>query len=424
MKYDEALSYLTTLGAFGIKPGLERIELLLKKLGNPEKKVSFIHVTGTNGKGSVTSMLTKIFQCAKVKTGNFTSPHLVKWNERVNVCGESVSDEDLAAAITRVKIAAEEVSSELEMPTQFEFITAVAFYLFAKAKLDVVVLEVGMGGLLDSTNVIVPMCSIITNVSLDHVDKLGCSVEEVAEQKAGIIKDGVPVVTAVEGSALAVVKDVAAGKNSNLYVLNEDFFVNIVKSQFHKQEFAFSYGDYKHDFALKLAGEHQVQNAALAVMTALLVSEKMSTITTDVISEGLLQAAWAGRLEKVADEPIVILDGAHNFASAKVLREAIDTYYADKRVCFVIGIMKDKDITKILDVLVKSKDVLIATKADDSERAAKPQEILSSTTSVSYLEDDVAKAVSKAKDIAGSQGLVVVAGSLYLVGQVKALQCN
>lgn len=422
MTYDEALSYLESLGAFGIKPGLQRIELLLKKLGQPQKKTQFVHVTGTNGKGSVTSMLTNIFKSAKLKTGNFTSPHLVKWNERININGVSVSDEQLAEAIEKVKVAADEVGTLLEPPTQFEIITAVAFYLFAQAKLDIVVLEVGMGGLLDSTNVIEPLCSVITNVSLDHTDKLGDSLQELAEQKAGIIKTNIPVVTATEGEVLTVVQTEAVKKNAKVYLLGKDFSVTIQESSFAQQQFTFNYGQNSYSYMISLAGKHQVDNAALAVMTALLVSEKYSSITQQTIKEGLSQTRWAGRLEQIEDKPIVIVDGAHNLASAKVLRKAIDDYFSSQKICFVLGIMKDKDIKGIVDVLVQKQDILLATRADDSTRAAQPEDIVKHTSAQSFTFADVEKAIDKAKELALKDGVVIIAGSLYLVGQVKALQ--
>lgn len=422
MTYDEALSYLESLGAFGIKPGLQRIELLLKKLGQPQKKTQFVHVTGTNGKGSVTSMLTNIFKSAKLKTGNFTSPHLVKWNERININGVSVSDEQLAEAIEKVKVAADEVGTLLEPPTQFEIITAVAFYLFAQAKLDIVVLEVGMGGLLDSTNVIEPLCSVITNVSLDHTDKLGDSLQELAEQKAGIIKTNIPVVTATEGEVLTVVQTEAVKKNAKVYLLGKDFSVTIQESSFAQQQFTFNYGQNSYSYMISLAGKHQVDNAALAVMTALLVSEKYSSITQQTIKEGLSQTRWAGRLEQIEDKPIVIVDGAHNLASAKVLRKAIDDYFSSQKICFVLGIMKDKDIKGIVDVLVQKQDILLATRADDSTRAAQPEDIVKHTSAKSFTFADVEKAIDKAKELALKDGVVIIAGSLYLVGQVKALQ--
>lgn len=422
MTYDEALSYLESLGAFGIKPGLQRIELLLKKFGQPQKKTQFVHVTGTNGKGSVTSMLTNIFKSAKLKTGNFTSPHLVKWNERININGVSVSDEQLAEAIEKVKVAADEVGTLLEPPTQFEIITAVAFYLFAQAKLDIVVLEVGMGGLLDSTNVIEPLCSVITNVSLDHTDKLGDSLQELAEQKAGIIKTNIPVVTATEGEVLTVVQTEAVKKNAKVYLLGKDFSVTIQESSFAQQQFTFNYGQNSYSYMISLAGKHQVDNAALAVMTALLVSEKYSSITQQTIKEGLSQTRWAGRLEQIEDKPIVIVDGAHNLASAKVLRKAIDDYFSSQKICFVLGIMKDKDIKGIVDVLVQKQDILLATRADDSTRAAQPEDIVKHTSAQSFTFADVEKAIDKAKELALKDGVVIIAGSLYLVGQVKALQ--
>ena len=200
MNYTESLAYLDSLGKFGIKLGMERIEGLLRELGNPEQKIKTVHVTGTNGKGSVTSMITSILLAANLKVGKFTSPHLVKYNERINLNGKDISDEDFAMAITAVKVAADSVVKKgvCEQPTQFEILTAAAFYIFICRRLITPLLRVGMGGLWDSTNVITPVVSVITNVALDHTDRCGKTLERIAMQKAGIIKEKVPLVTAAE----------------------------------------------------------------------------------------------------------------------------------------------------------------------------------------------------------------------------------
>lgn len=213
MNYQETLLYLDSLGKFGIKLGMERIEGLLRELGNPEQKIKTVHVTGTNGKGSVSSMIANILRAANLKVGKFTSPHLVKYNERIVTGGADISDESFAALLTIVKRAADSivVKGVCEQPTQFEILTAAAFLHFALENVDYAVIEVGMGGLWDSTNVITPVVSVITNVSLDHTDRCGATVERIAMQKAGIIKENVPVVTAAEGDdALGPIKAVAS----------------------------------------------------------------------------------------------------------------------------------------------------------------------------------------------------------------------
>ena len=227
MNYVESLSYLENLGKFGIQLGMERIEGLLRELGNPEQKIKTIHVTGTNGKGSVTSMITNILLAANLKVGKFTSPHLVRYNERICLNGEEISDEAFATTITAVKVAADSIVKKgvCEQPTQFEILTAAAFLYFYLEKVDYAVIEVGMGGLWDSTNVITPVVSVITNVSLDHTDRCGDSVERIAMQKAGIIKEKVPLVTAAEGdNALGPIVTMAMFKEAPVYLYGKAFY--------------------------------------------------------------------------------------------------------------------------------------------------------------------------------------------------------
>jgi dihydrofolate synthase/folylpolyglutamate synthase len=347
MNYQEALAYLDKTSNRGIKPGLERTLLMLEKLGHPEKGLSYVHVTGTNGKGSVASMLASIFQAAGLKTGKFTSPHLEKWNERVNICGQDVSDDALAVALSKAKDAAGFVGEDLGNPSQFELLTVAAFWLFHEAGLDIVVLEVGMGGLLDATNVIVPECAVITNVGLDHTEYLGDTLEAIATEKAGIIKPGVPVVTAAESVALNVIVDTAAHLKAPTHIFRSDFTAIALGGHINQQKFIFRGGAFVANFTLNLGGYHQVVNAALAVMTAKILAKKYPAITLDAIMEGLDRVVWPGRLELHQQHPDILLDGAHNINGALALRTALDKYYPTKNVVFVLGMMKDKDINGV-----------------------------------------------------------------------------
>ena len=419
MDYNESLRYLSSLESFGIKPGMQRISLLLEKLGHPEKAVHFVHVAGTNGKGSVTSMLTSIFAAAGLKTGKFISPHLVKWNERIQINGEDVSDEKLAQVITAVKEVADEVAVELEQPTQFEIFTAAAFLLFAQWPLDLVVVEVGMGGLLDSTNVIIPECVVITNVSMDHTDRCGHTIEEIAEQKAGIIKEGVPVVTAAESVALSAIIDKAAPVKADIHLLRRDFTAISLGGSIEQQKFLFRQGEYVATLTVSLGGDHQVSNAALAVAAARLLTKHYPSIDTAAIEQGLLSVKWPGRLERIAEQPDIILDGAHNLHGAAALRRALNKYYAGRSICFILGIMRDKDVEGIVRELVKQEDSLIAVPADKSVRAALPEVIAAVLPEQAQAEQDFAVALDKARQIAGSDGVICIAGSLYLVGRAK-----
>lgn len=421
MKYVEALSYLNEQGRFGIKPGLERIKLLLERLENPQAGIAFVHVTGTNGKGSVSSMLTSIFQAAGLRTGKFISPHLERWNERINIDGQDVSDEDFSSAIGKVKEVADTIEVEDLLPTQFEILTAAAFLLFKKAKLDLVVLEVGMGGLFDSTNVITPECSIITNIGIDHTQYFGETLEAIAREKAGIIKQGIPVVTGAESVALNILIDKAVPLKADLHSFRIDFTAINLGGDVTHQRFMFRKGEFVANFTVGLGGDHQVANAALAVMASRLLSEKHPEITVEAMQKGLLEVKWPGRLELLGENPTVILDGAHNFNGAQALRMALDKFYPGQDVCFIIGIMEDKDVESVINVLVRDTDFLIAVSADDSLRAAKPENIVKFSKAKSLMINNLAGAIDKANEIAGKEGLICIAGSLYLAGLVKGI---
>ena len=425
MNYNEALAYLDSLGKFGINLGMERIEALLKELGNPEQQVRTIHVTGTNGKGSVTSMITNILLVSGLKVGKFTSPHLVRYNERIEVDGKEISDEDFALVVTAVRRAVESVMAKgTNQPTQFEVLTAAAFLHFALQKLDYAVIEVGLGGLWDSTNVITPVVSVITNVSLDHTDRCGKTVEEIAMQKAGIIKDGVPVVTAAEGEALGPIQAMALFKQAPLYIYGKAFTGQEVSSSMEGQTFTLSAGDYHSNYEVKLPGAHQILNTAVAVVAAKLASKQDSRINELALHQGVAVTKWPGRLERISQKPDVILDGAHNPAGAAVLRAALDKYYRGKKICFIFGMMGDKDISQVITTLFRKEDTIYTVRADEGTRAAEPEALAEQIGSRAKAMHDLSAAYKTALTEVGEDGLVCVCGSLYLVGTFKKMLLN
>ena len=425
MNYTETLAYLDGLGKFGIHLGMERIEALLKELGNPEQKVRTIHVTGTNGKGSVTSMITNILLVSGLKVGKFTSPHLVRYNERIEVDGKEISDEDFALVVTAVRRAVENVMVKgTDQPTQFEVLTAAAFLHFALQKLDYAVIEVGLGGLWDSTNVITPVVSVITNVSLDHTDRCGKTVEEIAMQKAGIIKDGIPVVTAAEGEALGPIQAMSLFKQAPLYIYGKAFTAQEVSSSMDGQTFTLSAGDYHSNYDVKLPGAHQILNTAVAVVAAKLASKQDSRINEMALHQGVAFTKWPGRLERISQKPDVILDGAHNPAGADVLRAALDKYYSGKKICFIFGMMGDKDISQVITTLFRKEDTVYTVRADEGTRAAEPEALAKQIGPQAKAMHDLAQAYKTALAEVGEDGLVCVCGSLYLVGTFKKMLLN
>lgn len=425
MNYTETLAYLDSLGKFGIHLGMERIEALLKELGNPEQKVRTIHVTGTNGKGSVTSMITNILLVSGLKVGKFTSPHLVRYNERIEVDGKEISDEDFALVVTAVRRAVESVMAKgTDQPTQFEVLTAAAFLHFALQKLDYAVIEVGLGGLWDSTNVITPVVSVITNVSLDHTDRCGKTVEEIAMQKAGIIKDGVPVVTAAEGEALGPIQAMSLFKQAPLYIYGKAFTGQEVTSSMEGQTFTLSAGDYHSNYEVKLPGAHQILNTAVAVVAAKLASKQDNRINELALHQGVALTKWPGRLERISQKPDVILDGAHNPAGAAVLRAALYKYYCGKKICFIFGMMGDKDISQVITTLFRKEDTVYTVRADEGTRAAEPEALAEQIGPQAKAMHDLAEAYKTALAEVGEDGLVCVCGSLYLVGTFKKMLLN
>ncbi len=423
MNYVESLSYLENLGKFGIQLGMERIEGLLRELGNPEQKIKTIHVTGTNGKGSVTSMITNILLAANLKVGKFTSPHLVRYNERICLNGEEISDEAFATTITAVKAAADSIVKKgvCDQPTQFEILTAAAFLYFCLEKVDYAVIEVGMGGLWDSTNVITPVVSVITNVSLDHTDRCGDSVERIAMQKAGIIKEKVPLVTAAEGdNALGPIVTMAMFKEAPVYLYGKAFYGTEVESSMDGQKFTLHAGDfYASDYEIKLPGEHQIKNTSVAIVAAKLVSKQDDRINELALHLGVANTLWPGRLERVSQKPDLILDGAHNPDGAKALRSALDKYYPGQKVHFVFGMMGDKDMSGVIKTLIHNDDVVYTVRADGGSRAAEAEALSELVGANAIPMNSLAEAYHKAADQAGKDGIICVCGSLYLVGEFK-----
>lgn len=434
MNYQESLEFVNQFKGFAKDTTLERIEKLLDLLDNPHAKFKSIHVTGTNGKGSVTAMISNILRASDLKVGRFTSPHLVNINERIEINNQEISNEDFALAISAIAAVVDKVEEIVgEKPTQFEILTAAAFLHFSLTKVDYAVIEVGLGGLWDSTNVLVPEVSVITNVAMDHMKQCGDTLEKIAMQKAGIIKEKVPVVSGVKIALAGPIQALCMFKQSRLYSLGHAFDVKEVKSSIEEgTTFTLSAGEYHSDYSIKLLGEHQISNAALAVVAAKVVSKKDNRIHEVALHQGVAHTFWPGRIERVKENPDVILDGAHNPSGAKALRAALNKYYPNKRVSFVLGFMKDKEVEKILKELLTVKDRVFAVKADDSERALASEKVankadvamadLTHSFQTAKAFKDLESAFTSAEESTAKDDIICVCGSLYLVGAFKAWQ--
>ncbi len=427
MTYDEALTYLDSLNKFGIRLGLERIKRLLELMGNPERSYKTIHVTGTNGKGSTTAMLAAILHRSGIRAGMYTSPHLIDYTERICINTEDIRQAAFARAIETTRYFVDQLIAEGgESPTQFEVLTAAAFHYFATAEVEYAVIEVGLGGLLDSTNVIIPEVAVITNVAMEHADRCGGTLLSVAEHKAGIIKPKIPVVTAVSPEVFPVVEAKADQAGASLFLLGRDFTCHSDGVADHQQIITFQSALFGQvgPTPVNLLGSHQVSNSALAIMAALLLSRNEARITHASIQAGLGSVVWPGRFEVIPGKPLIVIDGAHNPAGAEVLRLNLDRAFPEQSIVFLIGILQDKDIGGIVSTLIRPYDRVVVT-SPDSDRAAQPELVADLieaeyVESVATIEDGIAQAIR----LAGPDGIVCVAGSLYLIGYARHIIYN
>ncbi len=409
------LDYLYGLNQFGVKLRLEEMEKLVQALDHPQDKFKSIHVTGTNGKGSTCAFLASILEQAGYKVGLNTSPHLVRFNERIKINGKNITNHKLAELTKLIK---EKVEKNNISTTFFEFTTALAFLYFAQEKVDYAVVEVGMGGRLDATNVLFPEISIITSIALDHTGNLGETKELIAREKAGIIKEGRLVVTAeTDPKLIALFKEVCQEKKTSLLELDEVLKIERIKSDLRGQTFRTS-GMIKDTFKIRLLGEYQLRNASLAILAAYQLG-----IPLDKIKLGLKKAVWPGRLEVIRKNPLVMVDGSHNPQGFNTLKEFLSrTDLVGKKIILVLGVAKDKKRKEMLPLIVPLAKQVIITEGNFKPT---PAEILAEEVAGYTLNETPIKiiknsweAVQEALKIADKDDLVLIAGSLYLAGDI------
>lgn len=421
MNYNEVVNLIESSMRFGCRPGLDRTAKLLDLLGNPHKKLKLIHVAGTNGKGSTTAMMANILKCAGYRTGTYISPHLYRNTERMAINGIEITEYDFVSlaleVIDKVKFMRD---NGLDEPTQFEMYTAMAFLYFERKKVDFAVIEVGLGGRYDATNVIDPLLSVITSISYDHTDILGDTIEKIAYEKAGIIKEGRPVILYPQlfPEAAAVIEEVSREKKAGL--LKVDTASVISKSYgISGQVINFKYDGYDiQDMKLPLIGDHQLINAAVA-LTAIAELNKMGyAIGAEAVRKGIGTVEWPCRLSIVSSEPLILIDGAHNEDGINSLQGALSKYFSNRKIIFVIGMLKDKDYGYAVRKLMPMASQVIATEPL-SERslpaAAMAEAVKPYCTSVSP-EPDIIKAIEKAKKLYEKDSMICICGSLYLAG--------
>lgn len=431
MSYHEAMEYIHNTPKV-TSLGLETITRMLNIMGNPEKELKFIHVAGTNGKGSTCTFISEMLMELGYSVGLYTSPYLEEFNERIRLNRQNISNDDLINVLSKVKNAVDiHIKNGGAAPTEFEIITALAYQYYKDQKVDYVVLEVGLGGDRDATNTIIPIVSVITSISLDHTDLLGDNVEDIAAAKAGIIKENIPAVLFQQDEVVQqVIANRAAQMNSKLYITDFES-IQIKEQDIHHQIFDAAVLDQTYqDIKISLLGDHQIKNfiTALTAMKVLEQDGAIEPISKEQILKSAARSKWGGRAELIYEKPITILDGAHNYDGAKVLSEYIQKYLANQRVILVFGMLKDKDINGVASLLVPLADEIVFT-IPHNPRAAEAEYIhqISQPYFKSKATYTVKETIQEAVSYAQNQGetrentAIVYAGSLYMIGEARTL---
>ncbi|MCI1974801.1 MAG: bifunctional folylpolyglutamate synthase/dihydrofolate synthase [Limosilactobacillus sp.] len=430
--YADALNFIHGRTKFKKIPTLDRMRLFLKRLGNPQDGLKYVHVTGTNGKGSTVAMLRKMLIDSGLNVGSFTSPFITRFNERIELNAEQISDADLTRITQKIEPVVHQLDQELATggPTEFEIDTAIMFCYFAEKKPDLVILEVGIGGRYDSTNVILPLVSVITTVGWDHMKYLGNTLAKIADQKAGIIKEGVPtVIGQLPDSARDVILKTAMEKHSSIYELGKEFSARKVNQHAVNAEIEYN-GGKLHQFhaSLSLAGDYQVGNAAIAITTAQLTLTKLGIpINVADLKKGLMTTSWPGRMELVIDEPPVLLDGAHNLPGMQALVKTLRDDFSDREIYILVAILADKQYDLMLGELASLGNVHLMVTNFSGPGPKRPSANLADVISelktkypVQIAENWQSGFVKLSQEL-GSDDVMLVTGSLYFISEIRKI---
>ena len=417
MTYEEALSYIHSICWKGSKLGLDRTRELLGKLDDPQKELKFIHIAGTNGKGSTAAMLSSILEEAGYRVGLYTSPFINRFNERMQVNHQPIPDEELAALTEYVRPHADAMA---DSPTEFELITALAMVWFARQKCDIVVLEVGMGGELDSTNIIdVPEAAVIAAMGLDHVKELGPTMADIARAKAGIIKEGGRVVS--YGGNLEADEVIAAVCRARNASLCQPDFSAIVPGDFSLEGQTFSYKGWR-GLRIPLVGAYQMNNAAVVLETVEVLRQRGWSVSDEAVRQGLADTRWPARFEVLRRDPVFIVDGGHNPHGIRATAESLSRLFPGRKITFVTGVMADKDVEHILGLIVPLADQFFTVRPDNpramdaGELAARIEAMGAKATACASVRDGVDRAIQAE----GPHGVACALGSLYMSGEVRS----
>lgn len=418
----QAMAYIEELSSHrGIVPGLESIRELCRRLGDPQKRVPVIHIAGTNGKGSTLAYLTAILTAAGYRVGGYSSPAVTDYRERFMINQKKIAKTAFAKLLGRVAEAAEQMAAEgYAHPTVFEVETALAFCFFEEKKCDAAVVETGMGGLLDATNLIEkPLVSVLASISMDHMQFLGGTLAEIAAQKAGIIKEGCPVVSMAQKKAAAqVIADEAAKKHAPLFLADVKEASGI---RYGLTGQSFHYGGFR-NLKISLGGMWQIENASLAVETVRVLNERGFSVSEAALRKGLLSAQWRGRLTVLQKKPYVITDGAHNADAAEKLADSLSFYFTNKPKVFIMGVLRDKEYGTMIERMAPLAEQLIAVAPPENPRALPAYELAQAIRKVNEhvtAADSLEEAVEMAYLLAPPEGVIVAFGSLSYLGRLE-----
>jgi len=420
MNYKEALNWLDNFSEFKIKLGLERIKILCDRLGNPQDNFKIIHVGGTNGKGSVCRVISSILTNSGYKTGVYISPHIQRFTERIVIDGNEISEKDLVSIIQKIKPIVDDM--EKDPPTYFEIVTAIAFKYFNDKKVDFAVVEVGLGGRFDATNIVKPEISVITNVSLEHQNILGNKIKDIAFEKAGIIKNNTPIVTSADNDALKVIKQKTIENKTELIIVDD----NKWKREYFDldgQDFLIKGLLQNYNVKTHMLGKFQGKNIALALACIEKLQMGGIYITEESISKGIEKTSFPGRMEIAQRNPIILLDGAHNIKGIEVLTETLRNDFSFDNLILVVGILSDKKISEMLKIISPLANKIITTKSSN-ERACDPEKLKKVIQEIGFnkeviVKDNINDAINYAKSIAKKDDLICITGSLFTVGEAR-----
>lgn len=414
MNYQEARAFLDEVGKSGSVLGLEGMRELLNRLGNPQDELKFIHISGTNGKGSELAFLSEILTKSGYRTGRYISPTLYSYRERIQVDKEMIDRDSLASLTTKVKTAIDSMLADgLQSPTVFEVETAISFLYFIQKQCDIVVLETGLGGTLDATNVVTTtVLEVIASIGMDHMMFLGNTLGEIAKNKAGIIKPNTAVVSAKqEPEAEAVVKEVSKNQNADLSIVDPKEIKDV---HYGYERQSFSYKNWK-NIEISLAGTYQIKNAALALEAVEALRRLGFELSEENVRKGMAGADWRGRFSVIHKDPVVVIDGAHNPAAVTVLKESLETYFKGKNLYYIFGVFADKDYEKVIELTAPLAKRIVTVQTPDNPRALPAEELKKEVEKVNpnvTSADSVAKAVEEVKAMTTKDDVVIVFGSL------------